>query len=65
MPEHEDDVVEVKEGGGGGIEGRNETVLARKLKKTLELKLEKDGDTVDALMELSTFFKVYFILEII
>ena len=62
MPEQEEDNVNVKE--GGGVEGRNETVLARKLKKTLELKLEKDGDTVDALKELSTFFKVYFILEI-
>lgn len=62
MPEQEEDNVNVKE--GDGVEGRNETVLARKLKKTLELKLEKDGDTVDALKELSTFFKVYFILEI-
>ena len=62
MPEQEEDNVKVKE--GDGVEGRNETVLARKLKKTLELKLEKDGDTVDALKELSTFFKVYFILEI-
>ena len=37
---------------------KNETVLARKLKKTLELKLENDADTVAALKELSTFFQV-------
>jgi len=36
---------------------KNETVLARKLKKTLELKLENDVDTVSALKELSTFFQ--------
>jgi hypothetical protein len=39
---------------------KNETVLARKLKKTLELKLENDVDTVAALKELSTFFQVRF-----
>ena len=38
---------------------KNETVLARKLKKTLELKLENDVDTVSALKELSTFFQVH------
>ena len=37
---------------------KNETVLARKLKKTLEVKLENDVDTVAALKELSTFFQV-------
>ena len=52
-------VKEIGEGGReGGGEGRNETVLARKLKKTLQLKLENDGETVDALKELSTFFQV-------
>merc|ERR1719289_446552 len=38
-------------------ETKNETVLARKLKKTLQLKLENDDDTVNALKELSTFFQ--------
>jgi len=37
-------------------ESRNETVLAKKLKKTLQLKLDNDAETVDALKELSTFF---------
>ena len=37
---------------------RNETVLAKKLKKTLQLRLENDAETVDALKELSTFFHV-------
>ena len=37
---------------------RNETVLAKKLKKTLQLRLENDTETVDALKELSTFFHV-------
>ena len=39
---------------------RNETVLAKKLKKTLQLRLENDAETVDALKELSTFFHVCF-----
>jgi len=34
-----------------------ETHMARKLKKTLQLKLENDDDTVNALKELSTFFQ--------
>lgn len=55
MPEQE--VVEAERKVESG-EGRNETVLAKKLKKTLQLKLENDAETVDALKELSTFFTV-------
>ena len=39
-----------------GDEGRIDSVLARKLKKTLECRLEADQDTLAALTELSTFF---------
>ena len=38
-------------------EGKTDTVLSRKLKKVLDSKLENDKDTMDALKELSTFFK--------
>ena len=43
---------------------RNETVLAKKLKKTLQLKLDNDAETVDALKELSTFFLVIRLISI-
>jgi len=36
---------------------KTDTVLSRKLKKVLDSKLESDADTLDALKELSTFFK--------
>ena len=36
---------------------KTDTVLSRKLKKVLDSKLEGDKDTMDALKELSTFFK--------
>ena len=38
-------------------ETRADTVLSRKLRKVLDSKLESDKDTMDALRELSTFFK--------
>ena len=38
-------------------DGKTDTVLSRKLKKVLDSKLENDKDTMDALKELSTFFK--------
>ena len=38
-------------------EPKTDTVLSRKLKKVLDSKLEGDKDTMDALKELSTFFK--------
>ena len=38
-------------------EPKADTVLSRKLKKVLDSKLESDKDTMDALKELSTFFK--------
>ena len=38
-------------------ETRADTVLSRKLRKVLDSKLEGDKDTMDALRELSTFFK--------
>ena len=38
-------------------ESKTDTVLSRKLKKVLDSKLENDKDTMDALKELSTFFK--------
>ena len=38
-------------------EVKTDTVLSRKLKKVLDSKLENDKDTMDALKELSTFFK--------
>ena len=40
-----------------GDEPKTDTVLSRKLKKVLDSKLENDKDTMDALKELSTFFK--------
>ena len=40
-----------------GDEPKTDTVLSRKLKKVLDSKLEGDKDTMDALKELSTFFK--------
>jgi len=40
-----------------GEEPKTDTVLSRKLKKVLDSKLEGDKDTMDALKELSTFFK--------
>lgn len=39
-----------------GLEAKADSVLARKLKKVLDSRLEGDKDTVDALKELSTFF---------
>ena len=53
MPENERENLEASGGGSGG-----ETVLSKKLKKTLQLKLDNDTETVDALKELSTFFQV-------
>lgn len=47
---------QVEDGRTDTAESRNETVLAKKLKKTLQLKLENDAETVDALKELSSFF---------
>ena len=38
-------------------ETKADTVLSRKLRKVLDSKLESDKDTMDALRELSTFFK--------
>ena len=38
-------------------EPKADTVLSRKLKKVLDSKLESVKDTMDALKELSTFFK--------
>jgi hypothetical protein len=58
MPEGEEGLVKEGEVGGGGGEGKGETVLARKLRQTLSLKLENDRDTIQALEELSTFFHV-------
>ncbi len=43
---------------GESVEGKGETVLGRKLRQTLDLKLENDQDTIQALQELSTFFHV-------
>ena len=37
---------------------------AKKLKKTLQLKLDNDAETVDALKELSTFFLVIRLISI-
>jgi len=51
MPEFEDSKVD--EGG----EDKANSVLSRKLKKVLDSKLENDKDTLDALKELSGFFK--------
>jgi hypothetical protein len=55
------------EGEENGNVREGETVLARKLRQTLDLKLENDRDTMQALGELSTFFHVgfYFINLII
>ena len=68
MPEG--DEVVVREGGvkEGEVvvregEGKGETVLARKLRQTLNLKLENDRDTIQALEELSTFFHVGFLIQ--
>ena len=54
MPENERENLEAAAGGGSS----GETVLSKKLKKTLQLKLDNDTETVDALKELSTFFQV-------
>ena len=57
MPEGDNDLVKGEVEGG---DDKANSVLSRKLKKVLDSNLESDKDTLDALKELSTFFKVFF-----
>jgi len=54
MPEGDNDLVK---GEGDSGDDKANSVLSRKLKKVLDSNLESDKDTLDALKELSTFFK--------